>query len=57
MDDMLEFVGSILPDGWEIDDDGYGFDFLLICPHGELIEQDGRCYQGCVSPLRALGLI
>ncbi len=50
-----EILDEILPEGWE--HDGYGFDSCLICPHGEVIEQDGRCYLGCESPLSDLGMI
>jgi len=46
---------EILPEGWETD--GYGLDSCLICPHGHTIEQDGRCPDGCVSPLITMGLI
>lgn len=53
MDEMLK---SILPEGWETD--GFGLDSCLICPHGEMIEQDGRAEEcGCVSPLITMGLI
>lgn len=38
--------------------DGFGpFDSCLICPCGITIEQDGRCPNGHLSPLRQLGLI
>lgn len=50
-----EMLMEILPDGWETD--GYGLSSCLICPHGETIEQDGECPEGCVSPLREMGLI
>ena len=50
-----DILNDILPDGWE--HDGYGFDSCLICPHGEVIEQDGYCPEGCVSPLMEMGLI
>lgn len=50
-----EWWASILPEGWETD--GYGLDACLICPHGHTIEQDGRCPEGCVSPLREMGMI
>lgn len=56
MDAMLAEVADLLPQGWELDDT-YGLDFTLVCPHGHTIEQDGRCPAGCVSPLRATGLI
>lgn len=48
-------VESVLPDGWELDGDD--LDGLLVCPHGDTIEMDGVCPQGCVSPLRTAGLI
>lgn len=54
MDDIIEEILEDFPD-WETD--GYGIDACLICPHGHTIEQDGQCPEGCVSPLRQLGLI
>ena len=51
-DDIIE---EILPEGWSTD--GYGIDSMLECPHGYTIEQDGRCPEGCISPLRLMGLI
>lgn len=56
MSDLLAEIEGLLPAGWELDDT-YGLDFTLVCPHGHTIEQDGRCPAGCVSPLRALGVI
>lgn len=53
---MLDFLVEMLPEGWELDE-SYGLDFTLICPHGDVIEQDGRCPDGCVSPMITLGLI
>lgn len=50
-----EFFEELLPEGWETD--GMGIDSMLVCPHGHTIEQDGRCPDGCVSPLREQGLI
>lgn len=41
--------------GWSTDD--FGIDSNLICPCGYTIEQDGTCPDGCVSPLREMGLI
>jgi hypothetical protein len=55
--DFVQMLESMLPDGWEIDDPSYGSSCLLICPHGNTIEQDGTCPEGCVSPLRAMGMI
>jgi hypothetical protein len=52
VDDLID---ELLPEGWETD--GYGLDSNLICPHGHMIEQDGACFEGCVSPLRTMGLI
>lgn len=45
-----------LPDGWEIEE-GYGMDFLFICPCGNTIEQDGRCPECGPSPMVAMGMI
>jgi len=52
---VLDDIGAT-EKGWETEG-GYGEDDNLICPHGHLIEQDGQCEEGCVSPLRAFGLI
>lgn len=30
---------------------------VLTCPHGHDIEYDGTCPEGCVSPIREMGLI
>lgn len=48
---MDEMIRELLPDDWEVDDG------LLICPCGNTIEQDGRCPEGCVSPLITMGMI
>lgn len=53
---MEELIEELLPEDWEYEH-GYGSDGLLICPHGHTIEQDGRCPEGCVSPLVGLGFI
>lgn len=37
---------------WTVEDDS-----ILVCPHGNCIEWDGACPDGCLSPLRELGLI
>lgn len=47
--DPNEILDDILPEGWE--HDGFGFDALLVCPHGHKIEMDGVCPEGCVSPI------
>ena len=54
MDEYLDVAREALaayPD-WEVYDE-----VTLGCPCGDTIEWDGRCPQGCVSPLRTLGLI
>jgi len=38
--------------GWTTD--GLG---TFICPHGHRIEDDGRCPEGCISPMLTLGVI
>jgi hypothetical protein len=47
-----EILNDLLPDGW--DHDGFGFDSNLVCPHGETIEMDGVCSEGCESPLMGM---
>ena len=53
----LDEIVEMLPEGWDIYDPEMGLDFLLEAPDGCVIEQDGRCPHGCVSPLRGLGLV
>lgn len=55
MFDLDELLAENGYEDWETD--GMGIDSCLICPHGHTIEQDGRCPEGCVSPLRELGII
>jgi hypothetical protein len=55
--DYIEMIESVLPEGWSVYDPAMGMDCLLECPCGNVIEQDGTCPEGCVSPLRAAGLI
>jgi hypothetical protein len=38
--------------GWTTD--GLG---TFVCPHGHRIEDDGRCTEGCVSPMLQMGVI
>lgn len=38
-------------DEWDVDDGS------LVCPDGHVIELDGECPDGLVSPLLELGLI
>lgn len=47
---LLEALGI---EEWEAGD----YDDSLICPHGWEIETDGMCPDGCISPLRELGMI
>lgn len=53
--DLDELLAEMGFDEWTTD--GMGMDSLLECPCGFTIEQDGRCPNGCVSPLRAMGMI
>jgi hypothetical protein len=57
METFIELVEMILPPGWAIYGPEMAPDVLLQCPHGHIIEQDGRCLEGCVSPLLKLGLV
>jgi hypothetical protein len=57
VDAFTSTVRSILPEGWSIHDENMAPDFLLECPHGATIEQDGRCPEGCVSPMIEAGLV
>ena len=50
-----ELLAEIAPE-WEAES-GYGLDALLIAPDGCMVEQDGQCQHGYVSPLREAGLI
>lgn len=45
-------VDGLLPLGWSYNDDT-----ALECPCGHVIEPDGECPDGCVSPLVEAGLI
>lgn len=56
-DDLIEIVEDSLPEGWSIWDPEMAPDFLLECPHGHVIETDGTCPAGCISPLRGIGLL
>ncbi len=47
-----EILEEILPDDWEMVDSS-----VIICPCGYEIELDGQCPDGCVSPLRTMGMI
>lgn len=50
--DLLSELTSLLPPDWDAEDDT-----TLVCPCGHVIELDGRCPNGHVSPLRENGLI
>lgn len=56
MDEYEAFILSVLPTGWEYER-GFGSCGTLTCPHGHEIEQDGECPEGCVSPLREMGMV
>ena len=51
LQEVLDTLGAAQA-GWEADGDD-----LLVCPCGHVIELDGRCPRGHVSPLRSAGLI
>lgn len=57
MDDFTELMEEVLPEGWSLYEPNMGMESLLEAPDGCVIEQDGRCAHGHVSPLRSLGLI
>jgi hypothetical protein len=57
MEIFIELVEMILPPGWAIYGPRKALDVLLKCPHGHIIEHDGRCLEGCVSPLLKAGLV
>jgi hypothetical protein len=57
MDPFIEMLEDTLPGSWTIYDPQMGSSCLLLCPHGFTVEQDGRCPEGCVSPLVDLGII
>lgn len=54
---FADAVEELLPEGWEIYDSEMSPDFLLLCPHGNILEQDRRGPCGCISPMRKLGLV
>lgn len=49
----MEVPDEILPDGWSNDPHTGG----LVCPCGSVIELDGTCPEGHVSPVREQGFI
>jgi hypothetical protein len=51
MYDMLEEL--LAGTDWEVG----GMGDTLICPCGHEIELDGKCPDGCVSPMRSMGFI
>ena len=55
--DTEAFLDDLLPDDWGHDADIFGIEFSLIAPDGCLIEQDGECSHGHVSPLKLMGMI
>lgn len=57
MDEFAEMLAESLPEGWELYEPEMGIESLLEAPDGCVIEQDGRCPHGHISPLRTMGLI
>ena len=57
MPSVVEMLEQILPEDWEVADAQMGSSCLLLCPCGEMIEQDGECPEGHVSPLVEMGMI
>ena len=55
--EQLHVLDDLLPEDWDHNAGTYGMSFTLTCPHGHMIEQDGTCPEGCVSPLIEEGLI
>jgi hypothetical protein len=56
MEIFIELVEMILPPGLAIYGPRMALE-VLKCPHGHIIEHDGRCLEGCVSPLLKAGLV
>lgn len=52
-----EMIAEVLPEGWTVKDAHMSPDCLLECQHGATVELDGRCPEGCVSPLPEMGLV
>jgi hypothetical protein len=55
METLIELIEVILPPGWAIYGHEMTPDVVPQRPNGHIIEHDGRCLEGCVSPLN-LGL-
>lgn len=51
--DIAELLPDAAAEGWT----GDLMDSVIVCPCGYAIEHDGRCPDGCVSPLLTGGLI
>jgi len=49
---MYDELQELMPEGWIVENE-----CCLTCPHGYTIEYDGKCPEGCVSPLRTMGMI
>lgn len=52
VEEAREIVREIGGDDWQVLDST-----RLMCPHGRVLEWDGECPDGCVSPLREAGMI
>lgn len=48
---VLKEIGAE-DEGWLVENES-----VLLCPCGHRVELDGTCPEGCVSPLREVGLI
>lgn len=57
MGNFVQMIQQMLPADWEVYDPQMGSSCLLQCPHGNVVEQDGICPEGCVSPLITLGIL
>lgn len=49
----MKIPDNVLPDDWN----EMTHMAAIQCPHGHTIEYDGRCPEGCVSPLKEKGYI
>lgn len=56
LEEVLESIGAI-DAGWELYEPQMGDESLLEAPDGCVIEQDGECTHGHISPLRVAGMI
>jgi hypothetical protein len=58
MNGFAEMMDQMLSPGWEVYESQSGSDRPAQCPHGHLIEKNGRyTTEGRVNPLTSLGMI